>query len=278
MKVLIIADDEFVGRRIPDGQADLVVSLGDMPDSVILAVAGKCQCREILAVKGNHDSSAPFPPPIRDLHLTAFQFQGLTFGGFCGSWKYKPRGNYLFEQDEVERHMASFPPVDVFVAHNSPRFIHDRDDEVHIGFVAFSNYLARARPKYFLHGHQHHNEETTVGTTRVIGTFGYRYLTLPTVDLKVLEFIKTSSWCFAKTMPQWPHEYVVRTWRPEKQSAFERFVLLIRDQGYDAPFLDDAIYRYLEIDGWKYWTMGGALDETTLINRAKVEAAAHGLP
>jgi hypothetical protein len=28
---------------------------------------------------------------------------------------------------------------------------------------------------------------------------------------------------------------------------------------------------YLDIDGWKYWTMGAELDLTTLINRAKLE-------
>ena len=40
--------------------------------------------------------------------------------------------------------MASFPPVDVFVAHNSPRHVHDRDDDVHFGFEAFVRYLERA--------------------------------------------------------------------------------------------------------------------------------------
>ena len=97
------------------------------------------------------------------------------------------------------------------------------------------------------------------------------------IDLDILEFIKTSRWRFAKTMPQWPHEYVVRNWRPEKEKVFERFIMVIRDQGYDAPFLDDATYRYLEIDGWKYWTMGEAPNETTIINRARVEAAGCGV-
>ena len=91
------------------------------------------------------------------------------------------------------------------------------------------------------------------------------------IDPEILDFINTSRWLFAKTMPQWPHEYVVRNWRPDKQPVFERFVMLIRAQGYDEQFLD-ATYRYLEIDGWKYWTMGESPDETTIINRAKVKA------
>ena len=179
MNLLIIADDEFAACKVSDCTAELLVSLGDMPDAIILEVAGRCACEAILAVKGNHDSSAQFPEPIRDLHLRTIQFRGVSFGGFCGSWKYKPKGNFLFEQDEVERQMAKFPPVDIFIAHNSPRLIHDRDDEVHLGFAGFTNYIARAKPKVFLHGHQHHAEETVVGTTRVIGTFGFRHLFLP---------------------------------------------------------------------------------------------------
>ena len=181
MKILIIADDEFFIKRLPDCQADLLISLGDLPDSVILAAAEKCQCREILAVKGNHDSAAPFPKPIRDLHLKTFTFGGVTFGGCCGSWKYKPKGNYLFEQHEVEDLMAGFPPVDIFIAHNSPRGVHDRDDEVHLGFVAFSNFIQRCQPKLFLHGHTHIAQESLVGRTQVIGTFGHRFLNIPDV-------------------------------------------------------------------------------------------------
>ena len=179
MNLLIIADDESLPRGVPDNPADLLVSLGDLSDDTICEIARRCGCHVILAVKGNHDSSAPFRPPIRDAHLTTSTFRGLTFGGFCGSWKYKPRGNYLFEQSEVEQRLTHFPHVDVFLAHNSPRLVHDREDEVHTGFSAFNNYIARAAPELFLHGHQHENRETMVGATRVIGVFGHRFILLP---------------------------------------------------------------------------------------------------
>jgi Icc-related predicted phosphoesterase len=179
MTLIIIADDELVSRRVPESRADILISCGDIPDDVILQIADRCRCREILAVKGNHDSSAPFPAPIRDIHLATFQFRAITFGGFCGSWKYKPKGNYLFEQSEVDQKLAAFPPVDVFIAHNSPRLVHDRDDEVHIGFVAFNNYIARAHPRLLLHGHQHEDVETMMDQTRVVGTYGHRFLALP---------------------------------------------------------------------------------------------------
>lgn len=179
VNLLIIADDDLLGPRIPDCNADVLISCGDLPDALILEAARKCRCREMLAVKGNHDSSAPFSTPIRDLHLNTFSFRGITFGGFCGSWKYKPRGNYLFEQSEVEHLLVNFPAVEIFVTHNSPRLVHDRDDDVHTGFSAFNQYLQRAKPKFMFHGHQHQNLESLVGSTRVIGTYGYRMLVVP---------------------------------------------------------------------------------------------------
>lgn len=178
MTALIIADDESVLHALPANPADVLISCGDMLDSLILQAAERGNCKQILAVKGNHDSSAPFSPRIFDLHLKTFTFRGVTFGGFCGSWKYKPKGNYLFEQLEVEQQLASFPPVDVFVAHNSPRLVHDREDEVHTGFVAFADYIERAKPRLFLHGHQHVNAETQVGSARVIGVYGHRLLAI----------------------------------------------------------------------------------------------------
>jgi Icc-related predicted phosphoesterase len=175
---VIIADDDSIVRTVPDQQADILISCGDLSDETILAVAQKCHCSEILAVKGNRDSSAPFRPPIRDLHLKTFDYQRLRFGGFCGSWKYKPKGNYLFEQNEVEAQLENFPHVDFFIAHNSPRGIHDCDDDVHLGFTAFNKYIKRTAPVYFIHGHQHQNIETIVDGVKVIGVYGHRFLTL----------------------------------------------------------------------------------------------------
>lgn len=179
MTVLVIADDETVLHKLPEGFADALVSCGDLPDEIILAAAQRVRCRHVLAVKGNHDSSASFRDPIVDLHLRKHAVRGVTFGGFCGAWKYKPKGNYLFEQHEVENGLAEFERVDVFVSHNSPRLVHDREDDGHIGFNAFNRYMSRAQPRWLLHGHQHLHTESTVGATKVIGTYGHRFFVVP---------------------------------------------------------------------------------------------------
>jgi Icc-related predicted phosphoesterase len=176
--ILVIADDESLLGKLPEAPADVLISCGDLPDELILQAAKRAGCKEILAVKGNHDSSFAFPKPILDLHLQTRQVGDLIFGGFAGAWKYKPKGNYLFEQSEVDASLAKFPRVDVFVTHNSPRSIHDREDEIHTGFTAFISYIARAQPRILLHGHQHKNVESKVVGSRIIGTYGHRFLVL----------------------------------------------------------------------------------------------------
>jgi hypothetical protein len=91
-------------------------------------------------------------------------------------------------------------------------------------------------------------------------------------------YVAAVRWQFAKTMPQWPHEYTVREWRPELEEQFLAFVELIRRAGEVKPWPKDALrpryhHTYLEIDGWQYWTMGAPVAETTVINRARVDSA-----
>jgi Icc-related predicted phosphoesterase len=174
MKLLVLADDDGIRHDLTAQPADLVLSLGDVADLVVLEAAKQAQCRRIFAVKGNRDGGGPFPPPIVDLHLAVQTVDGVRFGGFNGSWRYKPIGHYLYDQEEVEDLLASFPSVDVFVAHNSPRNIHERDTEVHVGFEAFNRYIERAQPRLFIHGHQHVNQDTLVGRTQVMGVYGQR--------------------------------------------------------------------------------------------------------
>ena len=72
--------------------------------------------------------------------------------------------------------LKNFPRVDIFVSHNSPRHIHDKEDETHYGFDALTAYITEKPPRLFFHGHQHVNQETMIGTTRVIGVYGHRIL------------------------------------------------------------------------------------------------------
>jgi len=176
MKLLVLADIDDLHWRQGSGHADALLALGDMADAVILEAAAAWQCPAVFAVKGNHDADAPFPAPIIDLHLNTRESGGLLFGGLNGCWQYKPRGQFLYYQEEAEAFLADFPAVDVFISHNSPRRVHDREDEIHTGFTALTSYIARMAPRLLLHGHQHQERETRVGETRVIGVYGRRII------------------------------------------------------------------------------------------------------
>ena len=93
----------------------------------------------------------------------------------------------------------------------------------------------------------------------------------------VHEYLDEVRWQFAKTMPDWPHEYTIKSWRPDLAHEFESFCQLIVDEGIAEPWPPPpaaAIYHnhYLVIGEWKYWAMGprgddDAMADKTVINR-----------
>ena len=173
MRILVLADNDDFTWTGPSQPVDLVVACGDVYDPLILSAAKAFSAARVFAVKGNHDLPGVFPPPITDLHLKVVTLaNGLHIGGFNGSWRYKPRGHFLYDQDEAAALIQQLPPVDILVTHNSPAGVHERDVDVHQGFLALSDYIGRHSPRLVIHGHQHVNRETLVGETRVVGVYG----------------------------------------------------------------------------------------------------------
>ena len=84
------------------------------------------------------------------------------------------------------------------------------------------------------------------------------------------DFVNGEKWTYAKTMPEWPHEYIVR--KRVDSELFERLVSHIRKNGYEGKFYQET-YTYYDEDGMLYWTMGAALEETTIINRCRKESS-----
>lgn len=87
-------------------------------------------------------------------------------------------------------------------------------------------------------------------------------------DEELRDFIRRNSWTFAKTMPEHPHEYAVRG-RVRDDRAFDAFVQTIRARGTKRRW-GRATYTYLALDGLEYWTMGAPIDQTIIINRARI--------
>lgn len=88
------------------------------------------------------------------------------------------------------------------------------------------------------------------------------------------DFIRGRRWEVATTYSERPpHEYTVRDWQrgPAAMDDFVRFAALIRQCGF-ADFYEKVRNIYWAVDGLKYWTAGWPLSETTVINRARLDA------
>lgn len=85
---------------------------------------------------------------------------------------------------------------------------------------------------------------------------------------RLCSFITDERWTFAKTMPDWPHEYLVR--ERVDEALFVELVLHIRKYGYEGRFYSKPI-TYFDQDGYTYWTMGAPIEETIIINRTQTE-------
>lgn len=182
MKLISIADDDLGIGDISAETCDVLVSLGDLTGAAIREAIRLYRPRRVFAVRGNHDRPDDLPQGVVALHGRVETFGGFRFGGFDGSWAYKANGHFLYTQAQMASAVADFPSVDIFLAHNSPAGIHERDQDVHQGFAAFGRYIEEKRPQFFLHGHQHVNAMTILGETKVIGVFGCALLKFATKD------------------------------------------------------------------------------------------------
>jgi Icc-related predicted phosphoesterase len=180
MRILAIADihsDTDFALDPENMGIDLVVTLGDVPMEMIEVILLRKRSVPYLGVNGNHDQN--FVPRYANAHRKVFQIAEMKIGGFEGAPRIPGEPRYhAYSQRQVNWRMKLMPRVDIFLAHNAPRGIHDLQDPLHIGFVAFRTYIEKRKPRLFLHGHVERSEESLVGETRVISVFGKRIIDL----------------------------------------------------------------------------------------------------
>lgn len=71
----------------------------------------------------------------------------------------------------------------------------------------------------------------------------------------------------AKTMPDIPHEYVVRT--PENEAEYKELFETIGVQGVWEKFQNRRYQYWYPGDGYKYWRMTSFFPRSRIINRAQ---------
>jgi len=97
-----------------------------------------------------------------------------------------------------------------------------------------------------------------------------RFIESVTLPRALRDYVDTTKWTFAKTMPEWPHEYIVR--ERVDEDLFVQLVQHIRTNGLEGCFYQRVITYFAE-DGLLYWTMGEPIEKTTIINRCKEEGS-----
>ena len=161
LKIIAIAD------------VDLLLSLGDLYDVTIEKAVDVYAPEHVFAVRGNHCVDTLFTAPTVDLHLQRLECLGLSLGGFAGSWRYKSHGNHMYTQEQEHALLTDFPAVDIFIAHNSPHGIREKDSHNHQGFDAFLDYIDRAQP----------SEDNGVRLTQLLDNISKKW-TMPLRDWK----------------------------------------------------------------------------------------------
>jgi hypothetical protein len=78
----------------------------------------------------------------------------------------------------------------------------------------------------------------------------------------------------AQTMPECPHEYVVRT--PENEAAYVAIFNLIVEQGVHERWGRRKYQYWYPGDGWKYWCMTSDIRQSRVLNRARADTPIAG--
>lgn len=86
------------------------------------------------------------------------------------------------------------------------------------------------------------------------------------------EFIIRHEWIFARTYAAFcPHEYIVmKKQSKDEWPLFPEIAQFIRDEGFVAEYGRLGPNRYYIVDEYYYWTLDPKVEDTELINRAKL--------
>ena len=86
------------------------------------------------------------------------------------------------------------------------------------------------------------------------------------------DFINRHEWTFAKTYAAFcPHEYIVMKKLPgEEWPLFPEIARFIREKGFVAEYGRLGPNWYYIVDDYYYWTLDKNVEDTDLINRAKL--------
>jgi predicted phosphodiesterase len=172
--LLVISDLHGDPFRLPtEVRPDMILLLGDTPHSAVQDVDRQWDCPK-LGVLGNHDGIDTFEGTrVVDVHAKTVDVDGIRIAGFGGAPRYNAKRYGQYEEEEAKAFMDQLEPVDIFIAHSNPRWTDEPVKyKAHAGFRCFAEYIERAHPTHFFHGHLHRLEDKNVDGTQIHTVFG----------------------------------------------------------------------------------------------------------
>jgi hypothetical protein len=90
-------------------------------------------------------------------------------------------------------------------------------------------------------------------------------------DNLMRNFINKFKWTYANTYAKiCPHEYIVKDKIDKGHwDSFAELVRYIREKGFTANYISMSREYYI-LDDHYYWTMGAPVEDTSILNRAKL--------
>jgi Icc-related predicted phosphoesterase len=186
LRIYAIADihspESFHMAQLSPESFDLVVTLGDINDDTLDYISYMTHGIPWLGVPGNHDPAQEVC--FESLHARSVLFRGLRLGGCGGGPCYKKDTPNHYTERQVSKFLNKMPVVDLFISHAPPPSaaldggLVSPTDYIHRGFDAFDEYMRKAKPRYWLHGHLSRRYCCLVGETKVMGISGAQPLIL----------------------------------------------------------------------------------------------------
>lgn len=132
---------------------DLVLTLGDIPVESMKRI--DCD----YGVLGNHDYFNGIEKE-NDLHMRIIENNGILFGGFQGSSRYKSGPFVLYDHEESCKLLDKLDYCDIFISHDScikDYFKEYGGIDAHSGLLGIDKYIKKNKPLLHIHGHHHKN-------------------------------------------------------------------------------------------------------------------------
>lgn len=167
MQILLVSDTEskYIWEHFDKDRfknVELVISCGDLKAEYLSYIVTMINA-PLLYVHGNHDKGYIQKPPegcdcIDDKIVT---IKGVRIMGLGGSQMYNT-GPFQYSEAEMCKRIRKLwaklffkGGVDILVTHAGAFGVGDDEDQCHLGFKCFNNFMDKYHPKYMFHGHTH---------------------------------------------------------------------------------------------------------------------------